>query len=481
MSAEKSALSQLRQRDEAQRDEAQRDEAQRDGILFAAWEKFNGEPRSDIEVTALARIRFYHQACHVTRTTESCFDLFGYAKAGHATATPTNGSPRGYDATREYDPPAGTRMETKGQPGTLTDRVNFGRWSYEWQGNSYVVLPTNPATDALLLAVGAWSRELHDEIEELYASVKGSSWDDVVLEPGPQGRAGRGNVVGFFDNQQVYRSLGVPWKRGVIFHGVPRNGKTAFESGNGPKWSIREIFSHARTMAPCLLIFEDLDSLVDGLESNEGDPDDRVDQPPRSSRHPAIAKRPARFDRKEAYARFWARKFTDDGDRIDFPEMCRLIAKMTDGFSFAYLKELFVTSLLTLARGGGGGEEEEEEEEEKASEDGFPADEMLVETPEKKDCCCAKEKAKKDKKDKKKDKTKPKKQKQKQKRVMPEVEVPDRLKENLLLKIVAAQAKILLEQMNESEEDEEKDSRYMGYPLPQVYDSDEDCEDDGCC
>lgn len=53
-------------------------------------------------------------------------------------------------------------------------------------------------------------------------------------------------------------------------------------SMGGPEYSIRTIFQKARQMAPCLLIFEDLDSLVtdrvrsyflnevDVLESNEG-------------------------------------------------------------------------------------------------------------------------------------------------------------------------------------------------------------------
>jgi len=53
-------------------------------------------------------------------------------------------------------------------------------------------------------------------------------------------------------------------------------------SFGGPEYSVRQIFLKARQAAPCLLIFEDLDSLVtdgvrsyflnevDGLESNDG-------------------------------------------------------------------------------------------------------------------------------------------------------------------------------------------------------------------
>lgn len=51
---------------------------------------------------------------------------------------------------------------------------------------------------------------------------------------------------------------------------------------NSPEYSIRQIFVKARETAPCLLVFEDLDSLitdkvksyflneVDGLENNDG-------------------------------------------------------------------------------------------------------------------------------------------------------------------------------------------------------------------
>lgn len=75
---------------------------------------------------------------------------------------------------------------------------------------------------------------------------------------------------------------------------------------------------------------------------------------------PGIAKRPSRFDRKYEfpkpdleerilYCEYWRRKLSDNKD-IEFPkELSEAIAKETDRFSFAYMQEAFVASLLTIA------------------------------------------------------------------------------------------------------------------------------------
>jgi len=148
----------------------------------------------------------------------------------------------------------------------------------------------------------------------------------------------------------------------------------SFFSYQGPEAAIREIFLKARQMAPCLLIFEDIDSLVlpnvrayflnevDGLESNHGilmigstNHLERLD--------PGIAKRPSRFDRKYLfdvpsrdervqYCDYWRQKLKGN-QSVDFPkEMSGRIADITDQFSFAYMKEAFVAALLVIVRKG---------------------------------------------------------------------------------------------------------------------------------
>lgn len=74
-----------------------------------------------------------------------------------------------------------------------------------------------------------------------------------------------------------------------------------------------------------------------------------------------LQKRPSRFDRKYlfpdpnqeqriAYCHFWQRKLQSNRD-IAFPDsLCPAIAGITDKFSFAYMQEAFVASLLAIAR-----------------------------------------------------------------------------------------------------------------------------------
>lgn len=77
----------------------------------------------------------------------------------------------------------------------------------------------------------------------------------------------------FFNSKDIYGDLGVPWKRGLLFHGPPGNGKTisiralmnSLYSRKSPiptlyvrdapyTYDIRQVFSFARAQAPCMLI-----------------------------------------------------------------------------------------------------------------------------------------------------------------------------------------------------------------------------------
>lgn len=492
---------------------------------YDKWHEHNLGQRVNTELVVFRFLSEQFPGCHITRTLMSKCDVLGYASAGFAEATAEHDA--GFDAMRVYKPPA-TRMD-KHQLGKLEATVKFGRWHYTWNTNEYAIYlvqylgkwaqpvdvlfilsPVLPGTvkdghhslsDALVLAASRWTKELHDEIyifdnsqwtkdKKLFADVQGCSWDDVILDPTTKNHLIQ-DVQSFFDNQDVYKSLNVPWKRGVIFHGVPGNGKTISLKAlinslsqrhdpipslyvknlyhcASPKYSIKDIFSHARKMAPCLLIFEDLDSLieeesrsyflneVDGIESNDGilmigstNHLDRLD--------PAITKRPSRFDRKYhfkvpnkeqrvAYCRYWSRKFTDSAT-VDFPdEICRVIAALTEGFSFAYLKELFVASLLELARTATGGETvtdsvmiEHPEDESETKHDGEKP-QIVGETARAAETLVT----------------------EMRKKEMPLVHVPESVRDNRLLGIATKHARMLLEEMDSTEEGTTKEQPEEG-------------------
>ena len=216
----------------------------------------------------------------------------------------------------------------------------------------------------------------------------------------------------FFDGKAVYEDLGVAWKRGLIFYGPAGNGKTISIKAlmhtladrknsiptlyvkSAPRtFDIRNVFALARQMSPCLLVLEDIDTIVtamtrsyffnevDGLENNDGilmvATTNHIDQ-----LDPGLSKRPSRFDRKYLfplpskaerveYVQFWRQKLKTKPD-VEFPEsLVEPIAGITHDFSFAYIQEAFVSSLLDIAHhrndededekfvaGAGGGDED---------------------------------------------------------------------------------------------------------------------------
>lgn len=395
---------------------------------LSLWKDHTSAQRLETDFATQDLLSRVYPGYHVVRTSPKMSDLLGLARAGHATAK--QDLEDGRDATRVYRTPA---SRVKGQVGKVEDAVSFGRWHYVWDESEfivyemayidrfataqrvlYILYPNTTALgsstsdaatliDRLLLCAGEWAADTHEQIwvfdnarwvkdKALWEAVQETSWEDVIVSPAVKHRLNQ-DVYGFFDNQELYRRFRVPWRRGVIFHGVPGVGKTLFiktlmkdlanrsppiptlyvkslDACAGPKWSMQQIFLRARRAAPCLLVLEDLDSLVesntrsyflnelDGLSSNDGilmiGSTNNLDQ-----LDPSVTKRPSRFDRKYhfalpddderlSYCLHWREKFISSKE-VDFPEeICHAVVKLTNNFTFAYLKELFVSSLLLL-------------------------------------------------------------------------------------------------------------------------------------
>ncbi|KAI0034082.1 P-loop containing nucleoside triphosphate hydrolase protein [Vararia minispora EC-137] len=284
-------------------------------------------------------------------------------------------------------------------PGILIQSVDFGGFKVSWQGlgvytQSFILHegPSTPIQD-LLLAVGLYQDKLHGEIwvfnqgywakdPDMWRAIQSADWEDVILEEDFKEQIKK-DIYGFFESEKLYKNYGLPWKRGVILYGPPGNGKTisikavmkdcdalgfspmyvkSFRSFMGDEYGMQLVFDKARQNAPCVVIIEDLDSLIndanrsfflnqlDGLSSNDGllvigttNHFDRLD--------PGLSTRPSRFDRKylfddpnrrgrRLYVQYWQGKLASSDD-VDFPDsLAEEITDKTESFSFAYLKEV---------------------------------------------------------------------------------------------------------------------------------------------
>jgi hypothetical protein len=329
------------------------------------------------------------------------FGLEEYAAAGQCTA--------------ERKPAIHSRMTTGWQgPGMGLVAYAENTWfEIGWQGHAFDVLlmtwtagmrpsryywilaDSKEVAERFYLSVCEWGAEVRGEVlvfeggawqksESLFHAIQDATFENLVLH-GSLKRQIQDDLAHFFASRELYEEYRVPWKRGILFIGPPGNGKThavkalinslrqpclyvkSFKSEfQTDHDSIRAVFRRARQTAPCLLVLEDLDSLIngqnrsfflnelDGFAANAGiatlattNHPERLD--------PAILNRPSRFDRKYpfelpgpaervSYIRLWNDSL-QPALRLAEPEIVELAAAI-EGFSFAYVKELFLSASM---------------------------------------------------------------------------------------------------------------------------------------
>jgi AAA+ superfamily predicted ATPase len=259
----------------------------------------------------------------------------------------------------------------------------------------WIVADTKELAETFFAEVCEWSSEVRGEVlvfqdgewaknKDLFDAIKTASFDNLILHDRMKQEI-QNDFAQFFGAREVYERYRIPWKRGVLFIGPPGNGKThtlkalvnqlgrpclyvkGFKSEYATdQENMRLVFARARMTTPCLVVLEDLDSMIDdksrafflneldGFETNAGvvvlattNYPDRLD--------PALLNRPSRFDRKyyfslpaeaerSAYIATWNNELQPE--LLLSKRGAAEVIRQTEGFSFAYMKELFLSSMM---------------------------------------------------------------------------------------------------------------------------------------
>lgn len=249
--------------------------------------------------------------------------------------------------------------------------------------------------EGFYIALAKWEASVKGEVlvfddggfsksEELFDQIQSATFENLILANDLKEQIQQ-DLRGFLESKEMYARHHIPWKRGILLLGPPGNGKThtvkalinwlqvpciyvrSLEQERGtPQASLSKLFEHAREVAPCVMILEDLDALVndktrsyflnelDGFSANEGivviastNHPDKLD--------PAILDRPSRFDRKytfelpefqerQTYLRMMTAEFGQEMALSE--EDISAIANETTDYSFAYLKELILSAMM---------------------------------------------------------------------------------------------------------------------------------------
>ncbi|MFT3713457.1 MAG: ATP-binding protein [Archangium sp.] len=220
----------------------------------------------------------------------------------------------------------------------------------------------------------------------LQQTIERASLDDLILPEELRVQL-REDLHRFVHGRATYEKHKVAWKRGLLLIGPPGNGKTHTLRAliAETKWpvlyvksfrgrhsdaeeGIAQVFARARRAAPCVVVLEDLDCLIDEgnrsvlLNELDGFAENEGILVLASTNHPekldrSLLDRPSRFDRKLHFglpAAAERRRYLEKWQRSVEPALKLTEAALvqlvegTHGFTFAYLKELTMGAMLSF-------------------------------------------------------------------------------------------------------------------------------------
>lgn len=230
----------------------------------------------DTQAAMASTLRLQYPGLKLTTCNASVNDLMGFANAGNATVSILD--PGSHRVIRQVNQSSGKvglpgiiltsgagmihqddmvatedPADDQGENGSFSSQIKFGKYLYVWNDQEYLVYLvdgissghfttyyyilceasledegrlSSKAIDRLMYATSSWAMDSKDEIlvfnqgrwgkdKELFKSVQSTSWNDVVLESSMKSSLVK-DVEGFFDVEDIYKDLNVPWKVGLF-------------------------------------------------------------------------------------------------------------------------------------------------------------------------------------------------------------------------------------------------------------------------
>jgi len=359
------------------------------------------QPQAAISYSISKGLAALYPDRYVLDTESGAFDLEEFEIAGHCKLVLKSGIHNQIETSWQ-----GTEYDLSNSPIQAWHTVSWQshelevlrvRWPAAYCNTTgyWIIAANREIADGFFRAVCHWNSEVRGEVlvfeqgywqksKTLYDAIDGASYDQVILA-GDLKQQIHEDFARFFASRDTYNRYGVPWKRGALFIGPPGNGKTQMVKAiikavsvpclyvksltgdrNEGHANVRQVFDRARKTTPCFLVLEDLDSLVnagnrsfflnelDGFASNTGIVVLATTNHPEKL-DPAILDRPSRFDRKyhfdlpqmaerNAYLELWNAGLEPELKLSTQGLSCA--AELTEAFSFAYLKELMLSSVM---------------------------------------------------------------------------------------------------------------------------------------